>query len=52
MMTSGYPLQSIQGPTDPMLRSNAIEGYSQVSRIGESVINAFGKNANSSSNTS
>lgn len=24
-----------------MLRSNAIEGYSQVSRIGESVINAF-----------
>jgi len=41
MMTSGYPLQSIQGPTDPMLRSNAIEGYTQVSRIGESVINSF-----------
>ena len=27
--------------TDPMLRSNAIEGYTQVSRIGESVINSF-----------
>ena len=33
--------QSIQGPTDPMLRSNQIEGYSQVSRIGETVQNAF-----------
>lgn len=28
-----------------MLRSNAIEGYTQVSRIGESVINAFGTHA-------
>ena len=35
-------VQSYQGPTDPALRSNAVEGYTQVSRIGESVINAFG----------
>ena len=34
-------VQSYQGPTDPALRSNAVEGYTQVSRIGESVINAF-----------
>ena len=34
-------LQSYQGPTDTALRSNAVEGYTQVSRIGESVINAF-----------
>jgi hypothetical protein len=33
--------QSYQGPTDTALRSNAVEGYSQVSRIGESVINSF-----------
>lgn len=41
MMSSSFPYQSIQGPTDPMLRSNQIEGYSQVSRIGETVQNAF-----------
>ena len=35
-------LQSYQGPTDSALRSNAVEGYTQVSRIGESVINCFG----------
>ena len=34
-------LQSYQGPTDSALRSNAVEGYTQVSRIGESVINSF-----------
>jgi len=33
--------QSYQGPTDSALRSNAVEGYTQVSRIGESVINSF-----------
>ena len=26
--------QSIQGPTDPMLRHSEIEGYQPVSRIG------------------
>lgn len=34
-------VQSYQGPTDTALRSNAAEGYTQVSRIGESVINCF-----------
>ena len=34
-------IQSYQGPTDSALRSNAVEGYTQVSRIGESVVNAF-----------
>ena len=34
-------LQAYQGPSDPMLRSNAIEGYTQVSRVGEQVINCF-----------
>ena len=34
--------QSIQGPTDPMLRHSEIEGYQPVSRIGEVVINSFG----------
>ena len=34
-------VQSYQGPTDTALRSNAVEGYTQVSRIGESVINCF-----------
>lgn len=38
---SGYALQSTQGPSDPSLRSNAVEGYTQVSRIGEVVINCF-----------
>jgi len=33
--------QSIQGPTDPMLRHSEIEGYQPVSRIGEVVINCF-----------
>ena len=33
--------QSIQGPTDPMLRHSEIEGYQPVSRIGEVVINSF-----------
>jgi len=35
-------LQSYQGPSDPMLRSNAVEGYTQVSRVGEQVVNCFG----------
>lgn len=39
MKTSMF--QSYQGPTDPMLRSNAVEGYTQVSRIGEQVVNSF-----------
>lgn len=34
-------LQSYQGPSDPMLRSNAVEGYTQVSRVGEQVVNCF-----------
>jgi hypothetical protein len=33
--------QSIQGPTDPILKSSEIEGYQPVSRIGEVVINSF-----------
>lgn len=40
-MMSTSMLQSYQGPSDPLLRSNAVEGYTQVSRIGEQVINAF-----------
>lgn len=39
-------LQSYQGPSDPMLRSNAVEGYTQVSRVGEQVINCFGTQPN------
>lgn len=35
--------QSVQGPTDPMLNRSEIEGYQPVSRIGEIVINSFGK---------
>jgi hypothetical protein len=35
MMMSSM-LQSYQGPSDQSLRNNAVEGYSQVSRIGES----------------
>jgi len=35
------PAQNYQGPTDTALRSSNISGYSQVSRIGEQVINAF-----------
>jgi len=38
---SGYQLQSIQGPSDAMLKNNSLEGYTQVSRIGEVVVNAF-----------
>jgi len=38
---SGYQLQSVQGPSDSSLRNNAVEGYTQVSRIGEVVVNAF-----------
>ena len=38
---SGYNLQSIQGPSDDVLRNNAVEGYTQVSRVGEVVINTF-----------
>ena len=34
-------LQSFQGPSDSALRGNAVSGYTQVSRVGESVINAF-----------
>ena len=33
--------QSYQGPAAPHLRTNAVEGYQPVSRIGEIVINAF-----------
>ena len=33
--------QSIQGPTDPVLRHSEIEGYQPVSRIGEIVMNCF-----------
>lgn len=35
------PAQNYQGPTDSALRSSNISGYSQVSRIGEQVINSF-----------
>ena len=35
------PAQNYQGPTDSSLRSSNISGYSQVSRIGEQVINCF-----------
>ena len=38
-MSRGF--QSIQGPTDPMLKHSEIEGYQPVSRIGEVVINSF-----------
>ena len=34
-------LQSFQGPSDSQLRGNAVSGYTQVSRVGESVINSF-----------
>ena len=34
-------LQSFQGPSDGALRGNAVAGYTQVSRVGESVVNAF-----------
>lgn len=33
--------QSVQGPSDPFLRSSEIEGYQPVSRIGEIVMNSF-----------
>lgn len=33
--------QSVQGPSDPFLSRNEIEGYQPVSRIGEIVMNAF-----------
>ena len=39
MSSRGF--QSIQGPTDPMLKHSEIEGYQPVSRIGEVVINSF-----------
>ncbi len=39
MASRGF--QTIQGPTDPMLRHSEIEGYQPVSRIGEVVINCF-----------
>jgi hypothetical protein len=42
MYTSTYQFQGVQGPTDPSLAHNAVEGYQPVSRIGEVVINAFG----------
>ena len=42
MMPKQTMFQSIQGPTDSALRSNAVEGYTQVSRVGEQVLNAFG----------
>ena len=31
--TSTYQFQGVQGPTDPMLKNNAVEGYQPVSRI-------------------
>ena len=34
-------MQSIQGPGDPKLPMNEVSGYTQASRIGEVVINAF-----------
>ena len=34
--------QSFQGPTDSNLRMGPVEGYTQVSRVGEQVQNAFG----------
>lgn len=37
----GRDFQSVQGPSDPFLNRNEIEGYQPVSRIGEIVINAF-----------
>ena len=40
MMTTSM-LQSYQGPSDSLLRSNAVEGYTQVSRVGEQVVNCF-----------
>ena len=42
LYTSQYQFQGVQGPSDPMLKNNAVEGYQPVSRIGEVVINAFG----------
>jgi hypothetical protein len=42
MYSSTYQFQGVQGPTDPLLTHNAVEGYQPVSRIGEVVINAFG----------
>ena len=42
LYTSTYQFQGVQGPTDPMLTHNAVDGYQPVSRIGEVVINAFG----------
>jgi len=35
------PAQNYQGPTDTGLRSSNMSGYSQVSRIGEQVLNSF-----------
>mgnify|MGYP004320145547 CR=1 FL=1 len=35
------PQANYQGPTDSGIRSSNISGYSQVSRIGEQVVNAF-----------
>jgi len=35
------PQANYQGPTDSGLRSSNISGYSQVSRIGEQIVNAF-----------
>jgi len=40
-MSYNRGFQSIQGPTDPVLRHSEIEGYQPVSRIGEVVINSF-----------
>ena len=40
-MMMSTTLQSYQGPSDPMLRSSAVEGYTQVSRVGEQVVNCF-----------
>lgn len=40
-MFSSYNWQSVQGPTDPILRRSEVEGYQPVSRIGEVVLNAF-----------
>ena len=40
-MIKSYPMQGIQGPGDTKLPMNEVSGYTQASRIGEVVINAF-----------
>lgn len=40
-MPTGTMYQSFQGPTDTGLRMGPVEGYTQVSRVGEQVQNCF-----------